>query len=256
MRFSGPAVTDSMDYKVNLDAFSGPMDLLLYLVRRTEVDIYDIPIAEITDQFLSLMELMEALDIEYAAAFLVMAATLMDIKARMLVPQEVREDEEEEEDFLDPREELIRELLEYKKVRDAATYLEERLHERSRRFESGAETPELDERPLEELEVWDLFSAFADLLRQIGADTTEIVSHDVPVETYIRRVLDRLAAAGRLEFKALLDDGGDRAAIIGVFLALLELVRLRRIRAFQDGDFGEITLELRGETPPPDTTDA
>ena len=256
MRFSGPAVTDAMDYRVNLDAFSGPMDLLLYLVRRSEVDIYGISMAEITDQFLSFTELMEALDIEYAAAFLVMAATLMDIKARMLVPQQICENDEDEEDFLDPRAELIKELLEYKNVRDKAIYLEGRFHERSGRFESGGEAPMLDERPLEELEVWDLFTAFSDLLRQIGAGTTEIVSHDVPVETYIRRVLERLAGGARLEFKALFDEGGDRAAVIGLFLALLELVRLRRVRAFQDGDFGEIALELRGETPPPDTADA
>ena len=98
--------------------------------------------------------------------------------------------------------------------------------------------------------------AEARVLRQIGAGTTEIGSHDVPVETYIRGFLERLAGGARLEFKALFDEGGDRAAVIGLFLALLELVRLRRVRAFQDGDFGEIALELRGETPPPDTADA
>jgi len=243
-------MTGSMDYKVNLEAFSGPMDLLLYLVRRSEVDIYDIPIAEITDQFLGYVELMEALDIEYAAEFLVMAATLMDIKAKMLVPQEVAEDDEEEEDFLDPREELIRELIEYKKIRDAALYLEGRLHDRSGRFESGSKAPELEERPLEEVEVWDLFSAFNKLLREIGAGAREIVSHDVPVETYVKRILKRLGAAGRLEFSALFEDRTDRDALIGVFLALLELVRRGRIRAFQKGDFGEITLELREEGRP------
>ncbi|MHC4714327.1 MAG: segregation and condensation protein A [Planctomycetota bacterium] len=235
------------DYKVNLETFCGPMDLLLYLVRRNEVDIYDIPIAVIADQFVVYVEMMEALDIEYAAGFLVLAATLMDIKARTLVPQELITEGEEEEEFLDPREELIRELLEYKKVRDTALYLRERHDDRTHRFESGAEAPALDEKPLEEVEIWDLFAAFSTLLKQIGAGATEIVSEELPVDSYISLILEQLGKSGRLPFLALFDGARDRAAIVGMFVALLELMRQRRIRAFQEAEFGEITLELRAE---------
>jgi segregation and condensation protein A len=234
-----------MDYKVDLEAFNGPMDLLLYLVRRSEVDIYDIPIATIADQFVTYVEIMEVLDIEYAAAFLVMAATLMDIKARMLVPQLPSEEDAEDEELLDPREELIRELLEYKKVRDAALYLNERFEDRMHRFESGGEAPELEDKPLEEVEVWDLFAAFSGLLKQIGAGTSEIVSEDLPVEAYIERILGRLTENPRLPFVDFFDDTRDRATIVGLFVAILELVRQRRLRAIQEDEFGGITLELR-----------
>ena len=225
------------------------MDLLLYLIRENEVDIYDIPIADITSQFVSYLELMEAMDLEYAAEFLVMAATLMDIKARMLVPQAPVEGEEDPEDWIDPREELVRELLEYKKFHDAALYLGDRYEERSQRFESGAPIPELAERPIEEIEVWDLFSAFASILKQIGAGGVEIVASDIPIETYVGFIIDRLGSEPRVAFEELFADAKDRPTLIGMFIALLELVRLRRIRAFQDGDFGRITLELRADAP-------
>ncbi len=240
-------MSDHGDYRIDLEAFCGPMDLLLYLVRRNEVDIYDIPVAKIADQFVAYVDLMEALDIEYAAGFLVLAATLMDIKARMLVPQEAVIEGEEDEELLDPREELVRELLEYKQVRDTALYLQERFDERTHRFESGAETPDLDEKPLEEVQVWDLFAAFSTLLRQIGAGMTEIVSDDVPVAAYITLILERIGAGKRLAFAALFDGARNRAAIVGMFIALLELMRQRRIRAFQDREFGDITIELRDE---------
>lgn len=239
-------MSERVSYRVDLEAFNGPLDLLLHLVRRHEVDICEISIAKVADQFISYIELMEALDIEYAAAFLVIAATLMDIKAKMLVPQELRQEEEsDQEDFLDPREELIRELLEYKKVRDAALYLQERSDERAHRFESGAEAPQTDAKPLEEVAVWDLLSAFADLLKQIGTGVQEIVSNEAPVKAYIEMILKRLAAAGRVGFSQLFESAPDRAAVVGMFVALLELVRLRRIRALQRADFAEIMLELR-----------
>lgn len=235
-------------YKVDLEAFSGPMDLLLYLVRKSEVDIRDIPIATITDQFVSYIEILEVVDIEYAASFLVLAATLMDIKARMLVPQAPEESDPEDEELIDPREELIRELLEYKKIRDAALYLADRFDERTHRFESGAEVPELDEKPLEEIEIWDLFSAFSKLLKEIGASSTEIVSDQLPVEAYIKRILERLSRGGKVAFGDLFEGAPDRSVMVGMFVALLELVRLRRIRVLQREEFCEIALELRGES--------
>ncbi len=235
------------NYKVDLEAFNGPMDLLLYLVRQSEVDVYDIPIAEIADQFLSYVEMLEALDIEYASAFLVMATTLMDIKAKMLVPSPPGDKDEDDEELVDPREELVRELLEYKKVRDAALYLEGRFDERKQMFESGADMPEPGEKLLEEVEVWDLFTAFSKLLKQIGAGVSEIVSRELPIEAYIEAILQRLRGTSRLAFEDLFDIPADRASIVGTFVALLELVRQGRIRAFQENEFGSIVIELRRE---------
>ncbi len=246
-----------MAYKVELTSFAGPMDLLLYLIRQNEVDIYDIPIAKITEQFVAYIELMEELDIEYAAEFLLMAATLMDIKARMLVPQAPPGDEEGEEELLDPREELVRELLEYKKFHDAALYLGERFDDRTQRFAPGAQSLGIEERSLEEVEVWDLFSAFGSLLKAIGARGVEISSTELPVSAYIGMILERLGGEGRISFSSLFKELPSRMAMVGMFIALLELVRLQRIRAFQGSEFGEISIEPRegatanGEMPVP-----
>jgi segregation and condensation protein A len=234
-----------MTYKVQLEAFSGPMDLLLYLIRQNEVDIYDIPIANIATQFVSYLELMQSLDIEYTAEFLVTAATLMDIKARMLVPQDVAADGVEEEDIIDPRDELVRELLEYKKFHDAALYLTQLSDDRARRYESGATPPELDEKPLEQVEIWDLVTAFAAILKQIGTGPVEINSAEIPVGTYITMILERLAGRKTVVFAQLFDGTSDRVAIVGIFLALLELIRQKRALAYQEANFGEITLVAR-----------
>lgn len=234
-----------MAYKIELSTFAGPMDLLLYLIRQNEVDIYDIPIAEIAEQFVTYIELMESLDIEYAAEFLLMAATLMDIKARMLVPQVLEGEEDIEEELLDPREELVRELLEYKKFHDAALFLGERFQDRSQRFESGLDRIETGEKPLEEVEVWDLFNAFGTLLRQIGTGLVEIQSTEVPVATYMEMIAGELQIKRSLPFASLFKDLQDRVAMVGMFIAILELVRLQRIRAFQPEEFGEISIEMR-----------
>ncbi len=236
-----------MSYKVELPAFAGPMDLLLYLIRQNEVDIYDIPIASITEQFISYIELLEELDIEYAAEFLLVAATLMDIKARMLVPQTIEGEDGEDEELFDPREELVRELLEYKKFHDAALYLGERFDERNRQYESGADGIGIEEKSLEEIEVWDLFSAFGNLLKAIGANGVEIASTEVPVSTYMVMLAERLAVERRLTFAQVFAGLGDRVALVGMFIALLELARLQRLRALQDRDFGDILIELRDD---------
>ncbi len=243
-----------MNYKVQLETFAGPMDLLLYLIRTNEVDIYDIPIALITEQFVSYLELMEALDIEYAAEFLVMAATLMDIKARMLVPQELPVDGEEDEELIDPRDELVRELLEYKKFHDVAQYLADMYDERQQQFESGGEAPEVEERPLEEIAVWDLFSAFSSVLRQIGAVGVEITSKELPVETYISLILERMPLGVKVPFTSLFDGLTDKGELVGMFLAILELVRLRSVSAFQEREFGEIMIEMRPSSAPDQST--
>jgi segregation and condensation protein A len=173
----------------------------------------------------------------------------------MLVPQTLDGEAEEDEELFDPREELVRELLEYKKFHDAALYLGERYEDRGRRFESGADMLDPGDRPLEEVEVWDLFNAFGALLKAIGAGAVEIASTDVPVSAYMEMVVARLEESGRLAFSDFFSDLQGRVALVGMFLALLELVRLQRIHAVQERDFGDICIELRScEPAPPETS--
>ena len=167
------------DYRVNLDIFAGPLDLLLYLVRREEVDIYDIPIAKITDQYICYIEMFKSLDIDLAGDFLVMAATLMQIKSAMLLPK-AEPDQIEADDLADPRTELIRQLLEYKKFKDAANLLNDAADRHKERFprpDSIIESLNPDTEPqidIDQVSIWDLLEAFASLVEATGADLSLI----------------------------------------------------------------------------------
>lgn len=240
------------DYKVELDVYNGPLDLLLFLIRRDEVDIYDIPIAQITEQYVAYVSLLENLDPNLAGDFLVMAATLMEIKSRMLLPRPPAA-EHEEEDFSDPRLELVRQLLEYKKFKDAAhalgTAMEIQALKHPRRpvvpaFESG----EMD---LDEVQVWDLFEAFQKLLEATGKRNRqhEVLYDDTPIALHAIDILDSLERyGGRLAFQDLFE-GRNKPQLIGLFLALLELIRQKRLRAVQGEAFGTIELQLLDATP-------
>ena len=240
------------EYKVALEVYNGPLDLLLYLIRREEIDIYDIPIARITEQYLSYLELLEQLDPEVAGEFLVLAATLMEIKSRTRLP--TPPPEETDEDIADPRLELVRQLLEYKKFKDAARFLE---HAGGEQAERHARSPALPPKPsdevsLEELDIWDLFDAFNRLLVQTGQ--REGVHHvgvdDTPIALHIEDILDSIQRGdGSQQFEKIFA-GRDKAEMIGLFLALLELIRQGRVRASQDRPFGTIYLHLLevGET--------
>jgi segregation and condensation protein A len=242
------------DYRVRLDAYSGPMDLLLYLIRKEEVDIYDIPIARIAEQYQEYLELLQALDVNLAGEFLVLAATLMEIKSRMLLPHPPPLAEGEEGD---PRMELVRELLEYKRFRDAAEGLKERAQEQQLKFprltqsevpaEGDAQGVEAKSaKPLHEVELWDIFAAFRKLMQEtLGPLPRTILYDDVPVSEYMDRVLEQLRQAPSLRFWDLFAGRRDRLHVVGTFLALLELIRSRRVLALQEGPFGDIHLELR-----------
>ena len=158
------------DYRVNLDIYNGPMDLLLYLIRRDEVDIHDIPIARITQQFVQYVELIKQLDPNLVGDFLVMAATLMEIKTRMLLPAAPEGEEGEDEFAIDPRGELVRQLLEYKRFKDAAgdlsTAAQTQALQHARR--PGALKLDSEEQDLEDVQVWDLMNAFTKVLESIG----------------------------------------------------------------------------------------
>ena len=236
------------DYKVNLDIYSGPLDLLLYLIEESEVDIYDIPISKVTEQYLTYLEVLQSLDLNLAGDFLVLASTLMEIKSRMLLPQSELPPEEMEED---PRLELVRQLIEYKRFKEAARDLAAQAAERAKRFARTGEIWEQDDkdRPLDkEVSLWDLIKAFGDILKQTSLSTTaRVVYNDTPVEVYMEELLHRLRTAVAVSFYELFRDRLDKARIIGIFLALLELIKQRKIRAEQSATFGDILIKLRTE---------
>jgi segregation and condensation protein A len=239
-----------MPYTVELDAFHGPLDLLLYLVKRDEVDVLDIPIAKLADQFLAYLLAMRALDIEFAGEFLVMTATLMEIKARALLPADARS---AADDAPDPRRELVRQLLEYRKFKDAAAALEARAEEAGTRL-ARQEPPEpaQDHGPkVRAVELWDLVSAFARLMRETQAlQPATILVDDTPQHVYEAQLRERVAAAGgRLAFRAAFLPPYFKARLIGIFLAVLELVRHRGLGLDQPDTDGEIYLVAPPDAP-------
>ena len=230
------------DYRVNLEIFAGPLDLLLYLVRKEEVDIYDIPIAKITNQYIRYIELLKSLDIDLAGDFLVMAATLMQIKSAMLLPK-AETDQFQDDDLSDPRRELIRQLLEYKKFKDAANLLNAAADEQKERFprpgtiveqlKPDAE-PEID---IEQVSIWDLLEAFDSICKATGTlvDISSI-KDDTPIDLYQIEILHRLQTEGPMTFERIFESGADRVVMIGLFLALLELIREKLVWVEQASD--------------------
>lgn len=239
------------DYRVALDIYNGPLDLLLFLIRREEIDIYDIPIARITQQYLQYVDLLKQLDPELVSEFLVLAATLMEIKSRTLLPRPP--EEQLDDDIGDPRLELVRQLLEYKKFKDAARSLEEAAAERALRHERRPALPECnaDETAIENLDIWDLFEAFNRLLTQIGktGGVHQVGVDDTPIALHAEDIVDSIQRAGGSQEFVEIFTGRTRAEMIGLFLALLELIRQRRIRAIQDRPFGPILIRLLDPTP-------
>ncbi len=246
------------DYRVNLDIFAGPLDLLLYLVRKEEVDIYDISIAKITDQYIHYIEMLKSLDIDLAAGdFLVMAATLMQIKSAMLLPKAEPESALlGEEDLADPRAELIRQLLEYKKFKDAANLLNAAADEQKERFPRPATIveqlkpttePEID---IEQVSIWNLLEAFDSICKATGTigDISRI-KDDTPIDLYQIEILHRLQTEGPMTFERLFESRTNRLAMIGLFLALLELIREKLIWAKQQASSSSIYLRPLTDEP-------
>lgn len=243
------------DYRVDLEIFAGPMDLLLYLVRKEEVDIYDIPIAGITEQYLRYVEMLKSLNVDLAGGFLVMAATLMEIKSAMLLPRAEPEQLTEEE-LADPRAELIRQLLEYKKFKDAANLLNAAADRRGERFArpesvadrliSGTE-PELD---IDQVSVWDLLEAFDAIRRATGAVAdTQYIRDDTPIDLYQIEILHRLQEDGPMTFENIFESKDTRTAMVGLFLALLELIREKLVWAEQAATSSQIYVRALTDEP-------
>ena len=239
------------DYRVALDVYHGPVDLLLFLIKREEIDIFDIPISRITEQYLQYVRLLKQIDPEIVSEFLVLAATLMEIKSRTLLPRPPAfEDDEELED---PRLELVRQLLEYKRFKDAAHSLGEAAGQRAMqhtRVPVQPPPPE-DEIELENLEIWDLFEAFNQLLEQTGkAGVVHTVGvDDTPITLHAEDIVDSIQRAGGEQQFNEIFSGRDRAEMIGLFLALLELIRQHRVRVLQERPFGPILIVLLDPKP-------
>jgi len=243
------------DYRVNLDIFAGPLDLLLYLVRKEEVDIYDIPIAKITNQYIRYLEMLKSLDIDIAGDFLVMAATLMQIKSAMLLPQ-AEPEQLQADDLADPRAELIRQLLEYKKFKDAANLLEAAADEHKERFtrpDSIIERLKPDTEPeidIEQVNVWDLLEAFDSICKATG--TLADISHikdDTPIDLYQIEILHQLQTEGPMSLERIFESVANRTVMIGLFLALLELIREELVWAKQAKSSSSIYLRPLTEEP-------
>jgi segregation and condensation protein A len=257
-----PATPLSEDYKISLEVFEGPLDLLLYLIRRDELDIYDIPIERIAAQYLSYLQMMRLLDLTIAGEFLVMAATLMMIKSRMLLPVEERHTEDEpEEEWVDPRLDLVRQLIEYKKFKDAATTLQEREQRQAESFAAGLEIqtpaePADSAAMLGDIGLFDLLTAFQEMLQRAPV---EPLGHLEPIRWSVpdkmEDILTHSRRQGSLGFSRLFHAGSPRGEIIITFLALLELLRQRRVTILQHAAFLEITIqpvaESVAETPLP-----
>ena len=235
------------DYKVKLEVFEGPLDLLLYLIKKEEVDIYDIPIERITNQYMEYLTLMQMLNLDVAGEFLVMAATLMYIKSRMLLPVDQQIIDTEEDEGEDPRWELIRQLVEYKKFKDAALQLGQREEEQSKVFPRRAGDVEMEadaEPPLAEVSIFDLINAFNEVLKKASArdDFREIIEERFTVSDKIEEILYTLRDRTEMIFSELFARATSRTEIVVTFLALLELIRLKRLKVRQEAAFGEIRV--------------
>lgn len=234
----------SSEYKVKLEVFEGPLDLLLYLIKRDEVDIYDISLERITQQYLEFMEAFKVLDLEVAGEFVVMAANLIYLKSRSLLPAHVQPPEEEAEEA-DPRWELVRQLVEYKKFKDAAAHLQKREIDREGLFTRLPEKPEtVAERPLGDVSVFDLINAFNNILKRLNQkeDLREIFEEAYTVSDKIDLIMKLTGSGVPLHFEELFSGVASRTEIVVTFLALLELIRLKQLRVVQDEPFGEITI--------------
>ncbi len=233
-----------MSYQIKLEIFEGPMDLLLHLIKKHELNVYDIPIALITQQYLEYIDLMKSLDMEIAGDFLVMASTLTHIKSKMLLPPP--ENPEAEDDGIDPRAELVRRLLEYKRFKEAANSLEDKEEAWSKVYtRPGDSVPELpadDEPMLFDFHLFDLLSALKDVMARVPDTRFEITAETVSVTEKISQILARLESVDSILFTDLFEGSSSRVQVIGTFLALLELIKTRVVKAFQIEQFGAIRI--------------
>ena len=234
------------DYRVQLDSFSGPMDLLLYLVRRNEVDITRLPVAKITTQFLQFLEVLQLLDLDLIGDFVVLASSLIEIKSRQVLPRVEEAPPEELPLADDPRGELIQQLLEYKRFKNASLALEQQAAEWQERYPRlSDERPTIGKDPstdsIKEVELWDLVSALSRVIQKKVVEETSSIRYDeTPIAVYIDRIGARVRETGRVAFSEFFEGSNLRSKIVGIFLAVLELLRHHGFRAEQMTDYADI----------------
>lgn len=250
-----------LPYHVRIENFEGPLDLLLHLIKKNEINIYDIPIALIAQQYLDYLSVMKELNLAVAGEFLVMAATLLHIKSRMLLPAD--ETPDEEDDGPDPREELVRRLLEYKQFKEAASRLDGRERMWRDMFAREATPPvdmQADEALLDEVTLFDLVDALQDILARHPAERlVEIIPDNMTVRDRMNAIIEALEGRDAVDFTSLFDAASHRIVLIVTFLALLELIRIRVVRVFQGEAFGAILVSRAfsavGEIDPAEDTE-
>jgi segregation and condensation protein A len=239
-------------YRVAIDVFTGPLDLLLHLVREDELQLEEIPVARIADQYVSYLEKAESLDLDLAAEFLVMASTLLEMKSRALLPRDVAAEVEDEEGP-DPQEQLVRMLLQYRRYKQLAFQLDELRQERLLRYTRPGPLglpPEAPGPPLAEISLEDLRLAYVRKAREtLIAGSRTIVMDDVPIAQHISRIRDIVRSRASVLLTDLAPKGASRPLVIGMFLGVLELIRGREIGAEQDEAFGVVRVFLRTDNP-------
>ncbi len=235
-----------MTYKLKLDMFEGPLDLLLYLIKKDQIDIYDIPISQVTEQYMEYIEMMKLLNLDVVGDFLVMAATLMQIKSKMLLPPDPTQEEQEEED---PRDELVRRLLEYKKFKEIAEELQGKEASRQDLFRRVTDIERLKELKEDAKEVYveaslfDLISAFTKALRKVQEKAVySIKQEEFTVEMKIHAILHLLLDQEAVSLNNLFGQCRDKMEIVVTFMAILELIRIKEIVVMQKRMFDEIEI--------------
>jgi len=237
----------TIDYAIKLDIFEGPLDLLLYLIKKNEIDIYNIPIALVTEQYLHYLNMIKSLNLDLAGEYLVMAATLIHIKSKMLLPVPQEPSDEESED--DPRFELIKQLLEYQTFKEAAAdlgkrpLLERDVFVRSAPLPAEIEKSDTEEEELIEVSIFELIEAFHHLVSRIDKkELLEIDLEKMSITDIINDVMERLTREKNLTFDELIGEKKSRRNVIYTFLAILELIKLKMIKAYQTSAFGVIRV--------------
>ncbi|MDD5069133.1 MAG: segregation/condensation protein A [Candidatus Omnitrophica bacterium] len=228
--------------KIRLDIFEGPLDLLLYLIKKSHLNVYDIPITNVVDQYIQFLDLMKLLDINLASEYLVMAATLISIKSKMLLPRLETEDGEEE---VDPRDELVQKLLEYEKFKDAADFLKEKERERLK-YITRPQNTQMPKEVYIEASIFDLISAFKSALKDVPREIFfEIIKDEYTVEEKIHSIVHMLLKGKKIALDELFAQARSKIEIVVTFLAILELIKLREIVAVQENLFDSIIIARR-----------
>ena len=241
-----------MSFRVELPVYNGPMDLLLYLARRQEVSLIEVSLAQIIQQYCDYLELLKELNLADIGDFLDLASTLVELKSQAVLPKTVEEDEAEEEEIQDPQSELVERLLQYKEIRDAASVLDEmtqRWQQRYERMSDDLPRRRIDpgDQPIADLEIWDLVSAFGRIMREAaGPPQTEVIYDDTPIHVYMKKIHHRLSDKQRISLLDLVDSGIHKSAVIGWFLATLELTR-HHGAAVEEDEFGDIVIVKTGD---------